>query len=79
MKGVVSFLLYTLITNRIFIMKNLNIFLDKDKDIKENLFKTVKLTCMISYSKQKKLINDFRQGKVFMANERLLNKILNDK
>ena len=66
-------LLFLLIKNKLFFIKDLNNFLNKDNEIIINIAKVVKYTIIFSDKDAKKFHNDFKQTKLFIGNEKFYN------
>ena len=63
-----GFLLYLLISNKLFFIKDLNYFLNKDNEIIINISKAVKYTNIFADKDATKFHNDFKQTKLFIGN-----------
>ena len=68
-----GFLLYLLISNKLFFIKDLNNFLNKDNEIIINISKAVKYTIIFADKDAKKFHNDFKQTKLFIGNDNFYN------
>ena len=68
MYQIMGYLLYTLINNKLFYIKDLNNFLEKENYIIINIAKVVKYTIIFSEKNAKKFHNDFKQTKLFVDN-----------
>ena len=73
MHQVMGFLLYLLINNKLFFIKDLNNFLNKDNEIIINISKVVKYTIIFADKDAKKFHNDFKQTKLFIGNDIFYN------
>ena len=73
MHQIMGFLLYLLINNKLFFIKDLNNFLNKDNEIIINISKVVKFTIIFADKDAKKFHNDFKQTKLFIGNENFFN------
>ena len=69
MHQVMGNLLFLLITNKLFFIKDLNNFLNKDSEIVINIAKVVKYTIIFADKDAKKYHNDFKQTKLFIGNK----------
>ena len=68
MYQIMGFLLYALISKKLFYIKDLNNFLEKDNYIIISITKVVKYTIIFSEKEAKKFHNDFKQTKLFFGN-----------
>ena len=68
-----GYLLFLLIINKLFFIKDFNKFLNKDNEVIINISKTVKYTIIFSDKDAKKFHNDFKQTKLFIGNENFYN------
>ena len=68
-----GYLLYTLINNKLFYIKDLNNFLDKENYVIINIAKVVKYTIIFSEKNAKKFHNDFKQTKLFFGSNIFYN------
>ena len=66
-------LLFMLIKNKLFFIKDLNNFLNKENEIIINIAKVVKYTIIYADKDAKKFHNDFKQTKLFIGNENFYN------
>ena len=66
-------LLFLLIKNKLFFIKDLNNFLNKNNEIIINIAKVVKYTIIFADKDAKKFHNDFKQTKLFIGNENFYN------
>ena len=69
MYQIMGYLLFLLIINKLFFIKDFNKFLNKDNQVIINITKTVKYTIIFSDKDAKKFHNDFKQTKLFIGNE----------
>ena len=70
---IMGFLLYTLINNKLFFIKDLNNFLEKENYIIINIAKVVKYSIIFAEKNAKKFHNDFKQTKLFFGNDIFYN------
>ena len=73
MYQIMGYLLYTLINNKLFYIKDLNNFLDKENYVIINIAKVVKYTIIFSEKNAKKFHNDFKQTKLFFGSNIFYN------
>ena len=73
MYQIMGYLLYVLINNKLFYIKDLNNFLEKENHIIINIAKVVKYTIIFSEKNAKKFHNDFKQTKLFFGNNNFYN------
>ena len=73
MYQIMGYLLFLLIINKLFFIKDFNKFLNKDNEVIINISKTVKYTIIFSDKDAKKFHNDFKQTKLFIGNEHFYN------
>ena len=73
MYQVMGNLLFMLIKNKLFFIKDLNNFLNKENEIIINIAKVVKYTIIYADKDAKKFHNDFKQTKLFIGNENFYN------
>ena len=73
MYQIMGYLLYVLINNKLFYIKDLNNFLEKENYIIINITKVVKYTIIFSEKNAKKFHNDFKQTKLFFGNNNFYN------
>ena len=66
-------LLFLLIKNKLFYIKDLNNFLNKDNQIIKDIAKVVKYTIIFADKDAKKYHNDFKQTKLFIGNDNFYN------
>ena len=71
-------LLFTLLKNKLYYIKDLNNFIDKSKETQINIAKVVKYTIMASGNYSKQYINDFKYTKLFNGNDLFVNYISNE-
>ena len=62
-------LLYILLKNKLYYMKDLNIFIDENKDTQINIAKVVKYTILASGNSFRQYHNDFKYTKLFNNND----------
>ena len=72
--------MYVLINSKLFFIKDLINFIDKDKDCIINISKVVFFTIQYSGKDKKKYLNDFKQNKLYSTykdifNEEIVKKI----
>ena len=70
---IMGYLLFLLINNKLFYIKDLNNFLNKENEVIINISKLVKYTIIFSDKDAKKFHNDFKQTKLFIGNENFYN------
>ena len=73
MHQIMGYLLFLLINNKLFFIKDLNNFLNKDNQIIIDIAKVVKYTIIFADKDAKKYHNDFKQTKLFIGNENFYN------
>ena len=73
MHQIMGYLLFLLIKNKLFFIKDLNNFLNKDNQIIIDIAKVVKHTIFFADKDAKKYHNDFKQTKLFIGNEYFYN------
>ena len=73
MHQIMGYLLFLLINNKLFFIKDLNNFLNKDNEIIINISKAVKYTIICADKDAKKYHNDFKQTKLFIGNDAFYN------
>ena len=73
MHQIMGYLLFLLINNKLFFIKDLNNFLNKDNEIIINISKAVKYTIICADKDAKKYHNDFKQTKLFIGNDIFYN------
>ena len=73
MYQIMGYLLYVLINNKLFYIKDLNNFLEKENYNIINIAKVVKYTIIFSEKNAKKFHNDFKQTKLFFGNNNFYN------
>ena len=73
MYQIMGYLLYVLINNKLFYIKDLNNFLEKENYIIINIAKVVRYTIIFSEKNAKKFHNDFKQTKLFFGNNNFYN------
>ena len=73
MHEVMGFLLFLLINYKLFFIKDLNNFLNKENEIIINIAKVVKYTIIYADKDAKKYHNDFKQTKLFIGNDNFYN------
>ena len=71
-------LLFTLLKNKLYYIKDLNNFIDKSKETQINIAKVVKYTIIASGNHSKQYINDFKYTKLFNGNDLFVNYISNE-
>ena len=69
MHQIMGYLLYSLINNKLFYIKDLNNFLEKENSVIVNISKVVKYTITFAEKNAKKFHNDFKQTKLFYGNK----------
>ena len=79
MKEIMGYLLFILIENKLFFIKDLNKFIGMDTEIIKTIAEVIKYTIISSEVKSKKYHNNFKQTKLFVDNdifnEQVTNKI----
>ena len=73
MHQIMGYLLFLLINNKLFFIKDLNNFLNKDNQTIIDIAKVVKYTIFFADKDAKKYHNDFKQTKLFIGNEHFYN------
>ena len=73
MHQIMGFLLFILIKNKNFFIKDLNNFLNKENEIIINIAKVVKYSIIFADKDAKKYHNDFKQTKLFIGNNNFYN------
>ena len=73
MYKIMGYLLYVLINNKLFYIKDLNNFLEKENYIVISIAKVVKYTIIFAEKNAKKFHNDFKQTKLFFGNNNFYN------
>ena len=73
MYQIMGFFLYALINNKLFYIKDLNNFLEKENFVIINIAKVVKYTIIFAEKNAKKFHNDFKQTKLFFGNDIFYN------
>ena len=71
-------LLFVLLKNRLYYVKDLNNFIDKKKETHINICKVVKYTIISSGIFSKQYINDFKYTKLFNKSELFEKYVLNE-
>lgn len=74
--NILGHILFCAITNKIIVMKKFNLFEEKSKETLKNICKLVKVAIDVDLKKRKRMLNDFKQVKVFKDNEKLFNEIV---
>lgn len=69
MHEIMGNLLYILLKNKLYFMKDLNTFFEKSKETQINIAKVVKFTIIASGNNAKKYHNDFKYTKLFNNND----------
>ena len=69
MYQIMGYLMYTLLNNKLFYIKDLNNFLEKENYIIINIAKVVKYCIIFAEKNAKKFHNDFKQTKLFFGND----------
>ena len=69
MYEIMGYLLYTLIKNKLYYMKELNNFIDKNKETQINIAKVVKYTIIASGNSSRQYHNDLKHTKLFNNND----------
>ena len=81
MNEIMGFLLFILIENKLFFIKDLNKFIGLENDIIIKIAEVIKFAIVSSEERYKKYLNDFKQTKLFVDNpiftEYVTNKINN--
>ena len=73
MYQIMGYLLYTLLNNKLFYIKDLNNFLEKENYVVINIAKVVKYSIIFAEKNAKKFHNDFKQTKLFYGNDIFYN------
>ena len=73
MHQIMGYLLFFLIKNKLFFIKDLNNFLNKENQIIIDIAKVVKYTIIFADKDAKKYHNDFKQTKLFIGNDNFYN------
>ena len=68
-----GYLLYILLNNKLFYIKDLNNFLEKENYVIINIAKVVKYSIIFAEKNAKKFHNDFKQTKLFYGNDIFYN------
>ena len=68
-------LLFILLKNKLYYMKDLNYFIDKEKNIQINIAKIVKYAIIAFGNLSKQYHNDFKNTKLFKNNDIFINYI----
>ena len=68
MKEIMGYLLFVLIENKLYFIKDLNNFIGMDIEIIKTIAEVIKYTIISSEAKSKKFHNDFKQTKLFVDN-----------
>ena len=76
---ILGFLMYNLIHFKLFYIKDLTKFMDKDKESIINIAKVVYFAVCNSGRDKKKLLNDFKQNKLFSTNKDIFNEEISQK
>ena len=76
---ILGFLMYTLINLKLFYIKDLSKFIDKDKESIINISIVVKFAIEFSGKDKKKYLNDFRQNKLYSTYKEIFNEIIAEK
>ena len=76
---ILGFLMYILINLKLFYIKDLAKFIDKDKESIINISIVVKFAIEFSGKDKKKYLNDFRQNKLYSTYKELFNEIIAEK
>ena len=77
MKEIMGYLMFILIENKLFFIKELNNFIGKEKEIIITIAKVVKYAIISSEEKCKKYHNDFKQTKLFVDNSIFADNVTN--
>ena len=73
MYQIMGYLLYILLNNKLFYIKDLNNFLEKENYVIINIAKVVKYSIIFAEKNAKKFHNDFKQTKLFYGNDIFYN------
>ncbi len=76
---ILGFLMYTLINLKLFYIKDLSKFIDKDKESIINISIVVKFAIEFSGKDKKKYLNDFRQNKLYSTYKEIFNETIAEK
>ena len=76
--NILGHILFCAITNKIIVMKKFNLFEEKSKETIKNICKLVKVAIDVDLKKRKRMLNDFKQVKVFKDNEKIFNEVINN-
>ena len=76
---ILGFLMYTLINLKLFYIKDLSKFIDKDNESIINISKVVKFAIDSSGKEKKKLLNDFKQNKLYSTFKEIFDEIIAQK
>ena len=71
-------LLFILLRNKLYFMKDLNSFIEKDKETQINIAKIVKYSILSSGKLLKQYHNDFKYTKIFNNNEIFVYYVTNE-
>ena len=71
-------LLFILLKNKLYYIKDLNNFIDKSEDTQIKICKIVKYAIISSGSYSKQYINDFKYTKLFNNNDLFVNNVINE-
>ena len=71
-------LLFTLLKNKLYYIKDLNNYIDKSKEAQINMAKVVKFAIIASGNHSKQYFNDFKYTKLFNGNDLFTNYISNE-
>ena len=77
MKEIMGYLMFILIENKLFFIKELNNFIGKEKEIIITIAEVVKYAIISSEEKCKKYHNDFKQTKLFVDNSIFTDNVTN--
>ena len=77
MKEIMGYLMFILIENKLFFIKELNNFIGKEKEIIITIAEVVKYAIISSEEKCKKYHNDFKQTKLFVDNSIFADNVTN--
>ena len=77
MKQIMGYLLFILIENKLYFIKNLNSFIGFEKEIIITMVEVVKYAIISSEEKSRKYHNDFKQTKLFADNPIFTEKVTN--
>ena len=76
---ILGFLMYILINMKLFFIKDLSKFIDKDNESIINISKVVKFAIDSSGKEKKKLLNDFKQNKLYSTFKEIFDEIIAQK